>query len=210
MISFLIGKIHKLSPLKVHLNVQGTGYEVHTTLSTIEKLGALSRIEDVILYTRVYYAENSQSIYGFLNEHEVDLFDFLINLHGIGPKIVMSILSYCNIEDFLKSLENGNSEILMKVPGIGKSKAEKILFEAKNKQKKLENIIGQFSEEGLMKEASGSSQVSSLLLESLETLGFNRKEVALAEKKVQMHESGLPDLSKDTIQLWIRTYLKYL
>jgi Holliday junction resolvasome RuvABC DNA-binding subunit len=123
----------------------------------------------------------------------------------------MSILSYCNISDFLKSLENGDSKILTAVPGIGKTKAEKILFEAKGKQKKLENVIAKFTSTDItLKKLPESDLISSILLDSLETLGFHRKEVALAEKKIQVHESNLPELNKDTIQLWIRTYLKYL
>jgi Holliday junction DNA helicase RuvA len=210
MISFLIGKIYRLSPLVVHLNVNGVGYRIYTTISVTEKLNARGKDEDVIFYTRVHYTETSQSIYGFLDEHEVDLFDFLISLHGIGPKIVMSILSYCDIDEFLKSLEKNQSEILTKVPGIGKTRAEKILFEAKSKQKKLENIIAQFSKDGSTKTAPDSGLMTSILTDSLETLGFNKKEMALAEKKIQVHESGLPPLDKDTIQLWIRTFLKYL
>lgn len=210
MISFLIGKIHRLSPLTLHLNVNGVGYEIHTTLTTTEKLNFREADENIIIYTRVHYTETSQTIYGFLNEHEVALFDFLISLHGIGPKIVMSILSYCDTSEFLKSLQEGNSEILTRVPGIGKTKAEKILFEAKSRQKKLENIIHEFSGDSSEIKIPGTDLVTSILIDSLETLGFNKKEIALAEKKIQVHETGMPDLSKESIQHWIRTYLKYL
>jgi len=210
MISFLIGRVHRLSPLTVHLNVNGVGYRVHTTLAVTEKLNARGTDEEVIFYTRVHYSETAQSIYGFLNEHEVELFDFLISLHGIGPKIVMSILSYCNIDDFLSSLKNSSPEILLRVPGIGKSKAEKILFEAKTRHKKLENIIARFGNDTGSKILSTTDLVNSILIESLETLGFQKKEIAMAEKKIQMHEPDMAPLNKDNIQLWIRTFLKYL
>ena len=210
MISFLVGKIHKLSPLIVHLNVNGVGYRIHTTLSVTEKLNTFDKNKEIIFYTRVQYTESSQSIFGFLNEYDVELFDFLVSLHGIGPKIVMSILSYCDIEEFLNSLEQGKSHILTTVPGIGKSKAEKILFEAKNKNKKLENIISQFPKTINSNTSPELNLIRSILTDSLETLGFNKKEIDLAEKKIQIHDSNLPALDKNTIQIWIRTFLKYL
>jgi Holliday junction DNA helicase RuvA len=222
MISFLKGNIYKLDPLELHLDVNGVGYKIHITLSDSEKLSTL-RGQPVLIHTRVQYSENSQTIFGFLDEQIACLYDFLIKLHGIGPKIVMSILSYCNTSDFLSSLESGNTAYLTGVPGIGKSKAEKIIFEAKLKQKKLEIIKAQWAQKNQLSGSTGKSVTglidpstlkndifTDLLTQSLEGLGFSSKEITLAEKKIAMIEKEIPEPALENIQRWIRIYLKYL
>lgn len=210
MIAFLRGKIGRLSPLKVTLDVNGVGYELNITLDDSEKLAQTDKGQNVTLFTRVHYTENSQALFGFLNEHMVGLYDFLISLHGIGPKMVMNILSYCDMSELLLSLEKGDAALLTRVPGIGKSKSEKIIFESKSKQKKLETIKSLIRNETGSLAALKNDFLSDLLIESLESLGFNRKEIVLAEKKINQLENNLPAFTQENMQRWIRLYLKYL
>jgi len=221
MISFLKGKIETLGPLELHLDVNGTGYKVNITLSDSERLARM-KDQPIKVFIRVQYTETSQNLYGFLDEEVADLYDFLIKLHGIGPKIVMSILSYCQINDFLSSLEAANAAYLTGVPGIGKSKAEKILFEAKSKQKKLELLKARWAQsqfnDALEKTGDKTGNTGSLkndifsdlLVQSLEGLGFSPKEISLAEKKISLNEKDLPGSDMENIQKWIRIYLRYL
>ena len=139
MIHSLRGKIVKLRPWEIILDVNGVGYFVRITLQTYEKIQSTNLIE-VFIHSRVIYRENEQLIYGFLQEEEAELFDFLRSLQGIGPQLAGNLISTLGTDDLLSAIEYDNHKMLIKVPKVGKNMAEKILFEAKNKQKKLDNI----------------------------------------------------------------------
>ncbi|MDH4199473.1 MAG: Holliday junction branch migration protein RuvA [Spirochaetia bacterium] len=210
MIAFLKGKIFDLRPLELLLDVNGVGYKINITLFDSEKLSARNTEDTIFIFTRVQYGDNSRNLFGFLNHHEAQLYDFLVSLHGIGPKIVMSILSYCQTREFIEALENENSSFLTKVPGIGKSKSEKIIFEAKGKRKKLEMIKNQLAEKSETRHSQEKDIFSELLADSLETMGFSKKEISLAEKKILSSNIEIPEISPSNIQQWVRLYLKYL
>lgn len=207
MIAFLKGKIAHLLPLKTILDVHGVGYEVNISLATSEMLEKKDPDSEVLLHTRAVYSENSHSLYGFLNRTEVELFDFLVSLHGIGPKIVMSILSYCPVDEFLKSLKNGDSSLIVRVPGIGKTKAEKIIFESKSRIKKLDQLLSGM--DSTFPEPTGNAYMEQIF-EALDSLGFSSKEVLLAEKKIIASGESLPEKTPENSQAWLRLFLKLL
>ncbi len=227
MITALRGKIVDLQPLQLKIDVQGVTYLVHIPLFVYEKLSGTPRLEsiDTEIRTRVIYSENDQSLYGFLTDAEAETFDFLRSLHGIGPRLVLSILSHLPAEDVLKHIEREEDSFLLKIPGIGKTKAQKVIFEGKQRRKKLADlkirISGrQFSDDtetpavAEQHEHTPENEILDTVESALFTLGFGAKEIEKASQKIESaflkEGNPPPPLDREHTQTWIRLYLKFL
>lgn len=132
MITYLKGTLIEATPLRAVIDVGGVGYEVHIPVTTAEQLPASG--STVTLFTRVVYREDSQMIYGFANRETRELFDLLTEkVSGIGPKIALSILSKMSVIALRQAIAIGDTQLLAKVPGIGRKTAERIVVELKDK-----------------------------------------------------------------------------
>ncbi|MDH5717371.1 MAG: Holliday junction branch migration protein RuvA [Spirochaetia bacterium] len=215
MIYSLKGKVQNLSAFFVTLEVNGIGYGVNIPLGAFEEINK-NKSKDIQLYTRFIVTETEQSLYGFLNEAEAHLFDFLRSLQGIGPKMALNLISGISSEILLSVLQSGEKEKLLRIPGIGGTKAEKILFEAgqkRNKLMRLENLLskGPLSLETQIEVKTDKNPVKTQIEEALMALGFQKKEIEKAEYKIKnMNESNLPSLKDEFLQDWIRLYLSLL
>ncbi len=137
MIGYLRGALLAVSPERVLLDVQGVGYEVAVPLSTfyeIEKRGADSSVG---LFIHTHLREDGIALFGFWTEREKRIFERLIGVSGIGPKLARVILSGMPPDDFLAALAGGNLGRLSTIPGIGKKTAERMILELKDKMKEL-------------------------------------------------------------------------
>lgn len=137
MISKLKGKIDELKPTELILDVHGVGYQVFIPLTTYE---AILDNKEIQLYIYTLHKEDQLKLFGFLSDNEKQLFSILLNISGIGPTMALSILSGIEIGLLIDAVKNNNSLILTKIPGIGKNKAEKLIFELKRKIKKLDSF----------------------------------------------------------------------
>jgi Holliday junction DNA helicase RuvA len=108
--------------------VNGLGYRVFTPPSAIREAG-----ESVMLHTTLIVREDSLTLFGFPSPADRDLFDLLLTISGVGPKVALSILSTLNADHLRNAVVADRAEILTRVPGIGKKTAQKILFELKDK-----------------------------------------------------------------------------
>jgi len=131
MIGFLEGKIEWRTDKYVIININGIGYKVFISLNTFKNLP--KKGEKAKLYTYLYVRENIFNLYGFLNQEELEFFELLVSVSGIGPKGALAILSVASVKTLKKAIITGESEILTKVSGIGKKMAGKIVLELKNK-----------------------------------------------------------------------------
>ena len=137
MIGYLQGKVLRRTPDQVLVDVGGVGYAVHVPLSTfyeIERAGADSRIG---LFIHTHLREGALELFGFWSEREKQLFEKLIGVGGIGPKLARVILSGMAPEDLLASLAGGDVARLTRIPGIGKKTAERMVLELKDKVAEL-------------------------------------------------------------------------
>ena len=210
MIYFLKGKVSELEPFNLILDVQDVGYKIKITLDTYEKL-IENKISDVKIYTRLIYKEDSRTLYGFLSKEEAELFDFIREVHGIGPQLASNLISTLGIHGFLEAIESNNINELAKTPKIGKTKAEKILFELNQKSKK----VNEFKNKIIY--TASANKVNNYIddyLEQIENpllgLGFNKKEIENATLHIHKKETNLPERTKENLQNWIKIYLKYL
>jgi Holliday junction DNA helicase RuvA len=168
MIGSIRGKIILKTDKYLIVETGGIGYKVSVSPDTLSK--ASKSGEEIFLFIHTHVREDAFDLYGFLNQEELEFFEMLINVSGIGPKGALSILGITSIETLRKAISIGDTSYLTKISGIGRKTAEKIVIELRDK-------IG--------KELEGSSlQVELDALEALKSLGYSAVEAREALKKV--------------------------
>ncbi len=146
--------------------VGGIGYNVFVPRNTVIVLEG----EGVYLHTQLIVREDSLTLYGFSTLAERDLFERLITVSGVGPKLALAILGTMSIDNLRNAVGSGQPELLTRVPGIGKKMAEKIVFELKDKLKGADGLI-----------SSGAvSDVNRDVLDALTGFGYSIAEAQAA------------------------------
>lgn len=135
MIGKLKGSIEDLKPTEVILDVNGVGFELTIPLSTYEKIQGEKK---TVLLVYTMHKEDQFRLFGFYSKIERDLFKSLIGVSGIGPAMAISLLSGITPGRLIDSVKTQNTAALTKIPGIGKTKAEKLIFELRRKLPQLE------------------------------------------------------------------------
>jgi Holliday junction DNA helicase RuvA len=131
MIASLHGKLESLGSDWAIINVQGIGFQVYLPASTLSILG--TRGEDVYLHTHLHLREDSVTLYGFATTGDRELFQLLLSVSGIGPKLALAILSTMSMEQVSLAISTENVDMLTMVPGIGKKIASRLILELKDK-----------------------------------------------------------------------------
>jgi Holliday junction DNA helicase RuvA len=131
MIVQLRGKIISKQPPSLVLDVNGVGYEVDAPMSTFYQLG--KEETEVCILTHMVVREDAQLLYGFATEQERALFKMLIKINGVGPKLGIGILSGIESQDFYQTITNGDEARVVKIPGIGKKTAQRLIVELRDK-----------------------------------------------------------------------------
>ena len=131
MIAFLVGKIEQKGENTVLLDVNGVGYELSVSNTTLLSLPMENETVKILTYMQV--REDDISLYGFATEEEKSMFMKLITVSGIGPKMAITILSGLKLSDLIVAIINEDSNLLSKVKGLGKKSAERICLELKDK-----------------------------------------------------------------------------
>lgn len=131
MIGFLRGLVHeKQAPLLV-IDVNGVGYDVETPMSSFFNLPAVG--EQVVIRTHLVVREDAHILFGFLTEDERAMFRSLIKVNGVGPKVALGILSGVSVADFCLWITDSNVAALVKLPGIGKKTAERLIIDMRDR-----------------------------------------------------------------------------
>ncbi len=131
MIASLQGKLESLGTNWAIINVNGVGFQVYLPTSTLSTLGSLGR--EVRLHTNLVLREDSVTLYGFASAEELSLFQTLLSVSGVGPKLALAMLSAMSVEQATMAIATGSVELLRTVPGIGKKTAERLILELKDK-----------------------------------------------------------------------------
>ncbi len=130
MIALLKGTIELKDEKFVIVDVNGVGYKVYCPLPILEKLVLK---EEAKLFIHLYHRENLLDLYGFLSAEQLNFFELLISISGIGPKAASAVLSVASIKDLKASIASGRVDLLTKVSGIGKKTAERVILELRSK-----------------------------------------------------------------------------
>ena len=169
MIGKLTGTLSDKNPPQVLVDCNGVGYEVHVPMSTFYNLPELGSKLSLLIHFVV--REDAQILYGFASAQEREAFRQLIKISGVGPRTALSVLSGMSVAELSQAVTLQEAGRLVKVPGIGKKTAERLLLELKGK---LGPDIGASASVG------SASQVD--ILQALLALGYSDKEAALALK----------------------------
>ena len=113
------------------INVNGVGFQVHMPTSTLSTLGSTGK--EVHLHTHLVLREDNATLYGFATTEERELFQILIGVSGMGPRLALAVLSTMSVEQASTAIASGHAELLTIVPGIGKRMAERLVVELKDK-----------------------------------------------------------------------------
>ena len=183
MIAHLRGKISDKHPNRIVVDVNGVGYDVFVPLSTFYGLGEPGA--DVALRIHTHVREDALSLYGFATPIEQELFERLIGVSGIGPKVALAVLSGIEPQELVRAIERGDHARLTAIPGVGKKTSERIVLELKDRLPKA-------AEAGAVSDtpAPKSSEVRDDVLSALVNLGYHRP---LAEKAVAAAFTVMPD-----------------
>jgi Holliday junction DNA helicase RuvA len=131
MIAGLHGKLESLGSDWAIIDVGGIGFQVYMPTSTLSLLGAIG--EEVKLYTHFHLREDNATLYGFASTDELGLFESLINVSGLGPKLALAMLSAMSVDKLTMAIATGSTDLLTVIPGIGKKMAERLILELKEK-----------------------------------------------------------------------------
>ena len=172
MIGKLTGILGDKNPPEVLVDCHGVGYEVQVPMSTFYNLPAQG--EKVSLLTHFVVREDAQILFGFGTALERSVFRQLIKVSGVGPKMALGVLSGMAVDDLVQAVSSQDAARLVKVPGIGKKTAERLLLELRGK---IGADMGANSAR-----AQVTSQAQADILQALLALGYNDKEAATALK----------------------------
>jgi len=181
MIAHLRGKLAQKDPSRVVIDVGGVGYEVFIPLTTYASLPNAGAEVSIDIHTHV--REDIIALYGFSTRRERSIFEKLMTISGIGPKLAVTILSGGSVEDLVGSIKRSDLARLTAIPGVGRKTGERIILELKDK---LQDFA----------EAQAKSSVEVDVLSALENLGYNR---ALAESAMRRAVDGERDPAFDAL-----------
>ncbi|HEY7189285.1 MAG TPA: Holliday junction branch migration protein RuvA [Vicinamibacterales bacterium] len=183
MIAFLRGRVLSKQPNRVVVDVEGIGYDVFVPLSTFYDVG--DEGADVALRTYLHVREDALQLYGFLTELERQVFERLIAISGIGPKLAIAVLSGMDTRDLVAAVQRGDVARLTGIPGIGKKTAERIVLELRDR---LMQLVTPAS--GAAPIVSAADRFRADLLSALQNLGYHRQQ---AEKAIDAASTSAPD-----------------
>jgi Holliday junction DNA helicase RuvA len=175
MIAFLRGQVFEKQPNRVTVDVHGVGYDVLVPLSTYYHVGEPGA--DVALRILTHVREDALQLFGFLTDLEKQLFERLIAISGIGPKLAIAVLSGLDTRDLLGAVQRADVARLTTIPGVGRKTAERIVLELKDR------VAGLGTPEVSAGPAmAAEDQLQHDVLSALQNLGYHRP---LAEKAVE-------------------------
>ncbi|MEP6537794.1 MAG: Holliday junction branch migration protein RuvA [Bryobacteraceae bacterium] len=180
MIAHLRGILLEKTPNQIIVDAQGVGYDVIIPVSTFSALPETG--VEVRLRIHTHVREDAIVLFGFHSTQEKLLFEKLISVSGIGPKLGITILSGLATGDLVSSIRNGQVDHLVRIPGVGKKTAERMVLELRDK---LESIPGGSTEEIAERPTSALTEVEQDVLSALINLGCNRPSAEMAIRKAK-------------------------
>ncbi len=187
MIASLHGKIQARTDDALTLNVGGVGYRVRVPTGTLANLGAIG--SEAQLYTHLHVREDEMSLYGFASEDELGLFEKLLTVSGIGPKVALGILSSASPDAIRYAIAQGDADALTAFPGIGKKTAQRLVLELRGKID-LSSLAG----------AGELTPVDQDVMNALITLGYSAAEASRAARSVPSSVKAIEERVRIALQ----------
>lgn len=198
MITFLRGKLIDKRPTVAILDVNGIGYRVHIPASSFEKLPAAGSIAH--LHTVLHVREDAMQLFGFSTTAERSVFETMLAVSGVGPKLALAALSAMSPAELRDSVVSGDTALLTRIPGVGRKTAERMIVELRDRMATLSDVGGAT---GVTSVTEDQSSARGDAIAALVSLGFNR---AAAEKALRKALKSNPGLTtpEEMIRLSLR------
>ena len=202
MIGRLRGIILEKQPPEILLEVSGVGYELQLPMTCFYELPSLG--EEVILYTHFVVREDAQLLYGFNNRRERSLFRELLKANGVGPKLALAILSGMSANQVVSAIEREDISSLIKLPGVGKKTAERLVVEMKDRLKGWSEgaLFTPMTDAVGVAQANGEplSNVEEEAISPLLALGYKPQQAATVVSKVAKPEMKVEALIREALR----------
>lgn len=191
MLAYIKGTIDMKFDNYIVVDVGGLGYKIFMSESSIEKVGNVG--DTVKVHTHYHVREDDISIYGFITNEELKMFELLLGVSGIGAKSAINMLSNITPSSFALAVITNDTSKLVKIPGVGAKSAARIVLELKDKLKSVEAVKDNNKE---IKEAIIDDDKVSEAISALQVLGYNKKEIEKALEKVDKVTLSVEDIIK--------------
>lgn len=207
MIGFVTGQVvHLSAPVACILTASGIGYEIELP---VPAFCHLQLNEEAKVWTHLLVREDAQLLYGFVNQQDRGVFRQLIKINGVGAKMALAMLSNMSVTELKQCVDNDDEMALVRIPGIGKKTAQRLLIELKDKLKNiqtdapLDSSAIEQTTDGRVTSQSFNSKMQQIVSEveaALTSLGYKSKEAQQAIKLAQTHlELSIDDKSSQTL-----------
>ncbi|MBH3133542.1 Holliday junction branch migration protein RuvA [Serratia nevei] len=201
MIGRLRGNILEKQPPLVLLEANGVGYEVHMPMTCFYELPELG--QEAIVFTHFVVREDAQLLYGFNDKQERALFRELIKVNGVGPKLALAILSGMSAQQFVSAVEREKITALVKLPGVGKKTAERLVVEMKDRFKGLNGDLFNSSSEISLPSATDKApdvDAEAEAVSALVALGYKPQEASRMVSKIAKPGADCETLIRDALR----------
>lgn len=202
MIGLLRGIVLEKQPPIVLLELQGVGYEVHMPMTCFYELPEIG--QEAIVFTHFVVREDAQLLYGFNDKQERALFKELIKVNGVGPKLALAILSGMSAQQFVSAIEQEAISSLVKLPGIGKKTAERLVVEMKDRFKGLNgdlfNPVSDINLPSVKSQGPSQADIEAEAAAALIALGYKPQEASRMVSKVAKPDSDSETLIRDALR----------
>jgi len=201
VIGFLRGKlVHKAPPFLI-MDVNGVGYELEAPMTTFYDLPALN--EEIKLHTHLVVREDAHILFGFSAEAERTLFRALIKVNGVGPKLALTILSGQSAEEFYRCIQDNDSQALVRLPGVGKKTAERLIIEMRDRLPDL-GVAGSASTDTVGVKISTAGSPKQEAISALCSLGYKPLDASKMIQNISTEGKTCEDIIRLALQGAVR------
>ena len=195
MYAYINGKIADKANNYVVIDNSGIGYKIYMSLAAIEKLPDVGETKKV--YTYYHVREDNISLYGFLSNEELRMFELLLSVSGIGAKLALQILSAISPSSFALAVISNDVSKIVKIPGIGSKTAARIVLELKDKLKTEEAI----SKNEKIEKAIHIDDKDNEAITALQVLGYTRKEIEKTIEHIDTENSSVEEIIRKALAI---------
>jgi len=197
MIGFLRGKLVSKAPPLLTLDVNGVGYEINAPMTTFYNLPVLG--ETVQLQTHLSIREDAHVLFGFSTEADRRMFRMLIKVNGVGPKLGLAILSGQSVDEFHRCIHDNDTAALIRLPGVGKKTAERLIVEMRDKLPALESIEQSAGNQSSAV-APSYSNAKQEAISALSALGYKPAEASKMVQNIAQEDKSCEDIIRLALQ----------
>ncbi|BCG64054.1 MAG: Holliday junction DNA helicase RuvA [Methyloprofundus sp.] len=198
MIGFLRGNLVAKTPPLLVLDVQGVGYEVEAPMTTFYDLPAMG--ESVMLHTHLVIRDDAHILFGFSTQADRVMFRSLIKVNGVGPKLALTILSGQSVDEFQRCIMDNDTAALVRLPGVGKKTAERLIIEMRDKLPKLSESAADASTVSDGDSAALRSNAKQEAISALCALGYKPAEASKMVQNIAQEDKSCEEIIRLALQ----------